>query len=303
VAAARRWRVIVLAAAAAAVLAVAGRRASAPGDATTGVNPNRALLAELADAGLPEAAFAQSPLPARLTMLDPRRARQGRWVYRRHTEIGGAVVAGEWTDTLEVRATTLRGIDAWLVRWAGRAGLQATTLDSAWVTRDSLVPLRRWRAQPRNSVTHATDYFADSIVRTVATDGRISRSVQRWPSALPQAGRLLMVTAWRFSIQLLPLRAGWRGQIGGVAEPGAGGTGTVALGFRVVGEDTVTVPAGRFDCWKVTWDVKTPPPIPPIWWVDKRSGSVIQEEISGLATSNTPARRSVTRLISVETSP
>ena len=51
-----------------------------------------------------------------------------------------------------------------------------------------------------------------------------------------------------YLMRLLPLRAGWSGSV----QAGPFGTATFRLtSLRVVGEETIRVPAGEFDCWRV----------------------------------------------------
>jgi hypothetical protein len=50
-------------------------------------------------------------------------------------------------------------------------------------------------------------------------------------------------------MQRLPLATGWSGAV----QAGPYGTATFRLtALRVVGEDTIRVPAGEYDCWRVS---------------------------------------------------
>ena len=192
--------------------------------------------------------------PALAVTVDPAQIAPGRYTY------GGRTV----TDGLHTRAFKLTTISISRTTWHGTPALIAVrdgplitrvSLDSITVSAKDLTPLH-WASwyptqKPVGSV-HA-DFVADSV--TIVMKGRIDTS---GTFAYPQrSGRLPQEWAHYLAIPSLPLAIGWHGvlEIAAPFHPHAHAyftKGWATISLRVVGRERVKVPAGVFDCWKVS---------------------------------------------------
>lgn len=222
------------------------------------MNPEtRALL--MAGSFLLATACAQEPAAPYeaappVTALGTRELQEGTWVYRVGRQGGHAMYqtvylltrAGSGEQAEWISVDSRRTPDGW------------TRADTMYYAADGLTPLRqtyhrahdgqdRWSVRVRfgsDSVDVVSDYL-----------GNRDHPPQRrtWSAQLPDDGVPSVVAAHEPALGLfvrrLPLAKGWAGSFH--AGP-IGNRSYRETSFKVVGEARVTVPAGVFDCWRVT---------------------------------------------------
>lgn len=248
---------------------------------------------------LPEAALAQAANAPHLPAIgspDGSRLRPGRWVYAwTPTKQANVREFSGMADTLTIRRGTFRDESAWLVtrRIHQVTGQGTGRFDSLYLRITDLRPLRHALLVPaldRLRVGGSMDFERDSM---------------RWQFALPGSGRPGRDTV--LTAHLAPEYATvWIGfplLLNGL-EFGAHWAGAVPMllpsidwsshdspvriywfDLRVMGREQVTVPAGRFDCWRISEtlpgykDQKTTG----VLWVDTRTGVLVKESSSAIA--------------------
>jgi hypothetical protein len=248
---------------------------------------------------LPAIAFAQGNqvkhLPA-IGPVDGTRLAQGRWVYAWIPARG--VKAGDlpaFADTVTIRRGTFRDEAVWVVtQLVVRTSGQGTgRIDSLYLNLSTLRPLR-----------HALlPYRSDRFQRWGAMD--FERDSLRWQFRLPGGGipgRDTVVTAvlpadyaavwpgfplllsgiqfvknWTGAVPMLQGSIDWSGHDSPVH--------VYWIDLRVKGRERVTVPAGTFDCWRISATIPGNEDRKSITelWVDSRSGALVKETPGGLS--------------------
>jgi hypothetical protein len=260
---------------------------------------------------LPEAALAQvagTPhLPA-IGPLDGSRLKPGRWVYAwtpTREQRGGAFP--KMADTLTIRRGTFRDDTVWVVtQLVGRTSGQGSgRLDSLYLNLSNLRPLRH------ALLAHALDRFQ----RAGAMD--LEKDTLRWRFRLPGGGipgRDTVVTAlltedyaavwsglplvlngiqfaknWAGAVPMLLPSIDWSGRDSPVH--------IYWIDLRVTRRERVTVPAGTFDCWRISQMIPGNDARKSIseLWVDSRSGVLVKEVQGGLSYS--PHGRELTAIL------
>lgn len=213
-------------------------------------------------------------LPARSEPGAPPITRvSGRRLHRGRIEF-----AQRWTDstgrqtidsrgTMEVTPSTLGALDVWRVVsvWSGNIGAygERMEVESLLVAREDLRPLTRSvHASPysRYSRINIAQLFrGDSVLGVMTAERRDSIAVrrliaQKLPVAfgpfISEAMSPVMLTAvdltmgWRHSLSLL----GWAVHPSDLYSP---------VELRVVGAERIMVPAGSFDCWRLSLETGT----------------------------------------------
>lgn len=202
-----------------------------------------ALLALLAAGALPAQQPAAAPAPAAadpLAGLSAASLQPGRWVYR------STMTRGEQSVELARRTLTVApaGDSAWLILDVAEARGQSMT-DSLLVRRRDLRPLSRAATMGplRLQATFGPDSVSGALTAPETPGAPIALAMG--PGFVANMGML------ESALTLLPLHAGWTGVVRQlVANPA--GLAVMPLELTVTGEDTVTVPAGRFPSWTVT---------------------------------------------------
>jgi hypothetical protein len=178
----------------------------------------------------------------------------GRYTYGGRTITDGLHTREFAPTTISISRTTWRGTPALIAVRDGPL-ISRVSLDSLTVSALDLAPLH-WAAwyptqKPVGSV-HA-DFVGDSV--TIVMKGRIDTT---GTFAYTQAsGRLPQEWVHYLTVPSLPLRSGWHGVLE-IAAPFHPHThayftkGWATMSLQVIGRDRVTVPAGTFDCWKVS---------------------------------------------------
>ena len=252
---------------------------------------------------LPEAALAQAAYAPHLPAIgspDGSRLSPGRWVYvwapTRESPSGAFPIM----DTVTVRRGTFRDESVWLVtRRIHRASGHGTgRLDSLYLNLSNLRPLRHALVVPG---------ALDQVRRAGSMD--FERDSLRWQfmvpgSGMPGLGRDTVVTAvlpadyatvgQGLSLLLIGIRfaKNWAGAVP-MLLPSIDWSGhdspvqVLWIDLRVTGREQVTVPAGTFDCWRISETIpgsEDPKTINEVW-VDSRSGVVVKEAPGGVSIS------------------
>lgn len=219
------------------------------------------FFASVADAA--ELPAGSHPSVAPITGIDGRRIRAGTYRFaRRWTDAAGRVTE-DAHSTIDVAATTIDGHDAWRFastwrydtpgRWGER--IDAETL---FVARDDLRPLVRVEhLAPYGRYTRihlAQRFVGDSVLGRMHAEGADAS-----PNGRPVAQRLSPTFAPFTTDALAPflfsavnVRAGWAGSLSLLGWAVRPNDLFLPLTLRVIGSDRITVPAGTFDCWKLT---------------------------------------------------
>ncbi len=219
----------------------------------------------VADAGTefffrPTEALAQEPGGRRYTTtypaaeLDLSRFTAGRWIYQTRVTIDGYVTDTVTADTMTISPESYKDTPAWRItnRWGNR---YFAARDTLLVAREGLRPLRRAGAQrraPRPGDAPASwDYTVDSSAGPLLLV-RVPRDYSG--TALPRWARPALGLLNNGYVQpllgLLRLERGLRGSVyvtWGRLWP----SDPIPFDVTVAGRETITVPAGRFDCWTV----------------------------------------------------
>ncbi len=205
--------------------------------------------------------------------LDGAAVRPGLWVYRRRP-IGGPPGRPEWIDTLSIRAGAYEGEATWNVSW--RRGSfhreQTDLVESLFVRKTDLWPLSRTYSLPGGRAVRQV-FAPESSVVISEDQGRTSVvSVSGFSSA---GGAV--ISGWgasHYLLQALPLHPRWRGNIRIIGITNDGQAIDFRLPLQVLREETITVPAGTFDCWAVAMGTQRPAFV---FWVSKRERWIVKE--------------------------
>jgi hypothetical protein len=273
---ARLWWWLAAAVAAAAAGVALLRRDTAPPLA-------RVELPDLLPA--PLVAQKSSPGAPRIGFADGSRLSPGLWILERRGA-GQINAAGQFRrDSVSIRATDYEGRPAWLFVSASdyNSGGPAKWVESAWMTRDSLRPLARvFRLRTGSRVE--TTFTGDSVVRVwEKPDGSVERIAVPTPVNPPWTdGITLIGDQVEALLRLVPLAHGWRGSYPAMAIANTGKLITLWGDLHVSGEEWITTPAGRWDCWKVSGGAPTRDDNNGYtFWVDKRTGVTVKTGGSG----------------------
>ena len=212
----------------------------------------------LADLFAPAVALAQTastagPAAPRITGVDGTRLtpRQVRFEHRLVDAAGTITVDG--VSDLSLSRTTLDGRDAWMfIELSSGRAIEAET---TYVTRTDLRPLGRLvHVRPYGSykeIVVRQRFFLDSIIGWMNTDRTIGRRIARevprkfGPYLASEGiaplflGSVVLGPTWSGSLSLV----GWAVIPNDLFFP---------VAMRVDGEERVVVPAGTFDCWRLT---------------------------------------------------
>lgn len=279
-----RRHTLLLAAAAAALTLLAA------GVASVMLHSDRVTDDRVADAAAewvfrPTEALAQEPGGRRYVGsypppdLDPSRFAPGRWVYQTRVTIDGYVTDTVTADTMTISPESYEGTPAWRItnRWGNR---YFAARDTLIVAREGLRPLRRtWfqrRASRPGDAPPSWEYPGDSSAGPLLLV-RVSRDYAGavLPTYVRPALGLVDYSYLKPTLGLLRPAPGMRGSVyvrwGGRLAP----SDPIPFDVTVAGREAITVPAGRFDCWKV--DLQVPSnKLKTTAWISVDSGWVIR---------------------------
>lgn len=200
---------------------------------------------------------AENPTPASdsfaIRSVDGSLLKPGTWVYRRRP-IGGAAGRPEWEDTVTVRAGVFNEDSAWLLihsrRYLEHGGSLTAPSETIWVRKADLWPLARTVRLAAGFVLKDV-FTADSSVSVFEADGN---TTTRAPGLSPLLGPGVMgMEGMRALLQVVPLTAEWRGSFRVLGVSRDGSAVDFRLELRVRGSEQISVPAGTFESWRVTF--------------------------------------------------
>jgi hypothetical protein len=187
----------------------------------------------------------------------------------------------EDTMALTVREAMLEGTRAWSIAWLGRTvadGKPQAHRDTAYVAAADLRLLRRdihvepYRRFQRINVHQV--FAGDSVSGHMNTEGPSigeGRSFRRLLS--PDLGPHLTETIVPMYLMAVPLGPGWRGSASLLGWAVRDDDVLVPIEFQVEAEESVAVPAGRFDCWRLSWRVSGRQLV---YWARKSDGLAVR---------------------------
>jgi len=207
----------------------------------------------------------------------------GTWVYEYSDIIDGIQRSLQVVQTERIERASYAGIPAWRSIVERHARWGTVSVDSLFVTANDLTPL--YQATHTHSVRRPEPHL---IQRRTFLAGRV---VGEFPVAASEERRTIDYAYQRsgslavadFSHLLLIVRTlllsrQWTGVVGAF---GLDDRRERSVGLRVTGDETVTVPAGTFDCWILSLagprgDIRT-------LWVDKEHGHVVRMQLDSNA--------------------
>jgi hypothetical protein len=180
------------------------------------------------------------------------RLRAGTWAYR--SQLGDDSI-GSYRYTTE--RTTLNGVPAWLLI-DGKAEPTQTRrgTDSLWTTADSMRPLMRvsLMSSGRREITFREE---DVLIGTTRNGYTTWQTVALRDTSRKQLGAIIRWPEIATMLQTAHLTPVWKGSIPMSGSGEFGMINPVWFNFKVDGSDTVSVPAGTFDAWRIGLDMKS----------------------------------------------
>ena len=203
----------------------------------------------------------------------------GQWVYRTRVIIDGYVTDSVEADTLTITPGEYRGRAVWQIanRWGWK---YFAARDTLLVDRQDLRPVRRAHPAPRVQRPGTTPPGIDFPPDTGLGPLLLARVPSTYPGTplswqvYPALGLLNFVYA-KPVLLLLPFESNWRGSLYLTFGWGQHQFGAIPLDVRVVGRETVHIPAGTFDCWRVELSVPSSRRKTTIW-VSRERGWLVQ---------------------------
>jgi hypothetical protein len=179
--------------------------------------------------------------------VDGFRLQPSRYAYRL-TVLRGGVPASAGERIVTVRETMHGEVPAWALVEV-RTVVGATTVDSVIVARGDLRPLH-WEGTTGGARLVAA-FANDTMYGAIAGPGGRSTLVSGAPR-----DAILSAAMLEAYVTLLPLQAGFTAPVRMVIVTPNGGS-TVLAQLGVDREESIEVPAGRFDCWVVSLRIGT----------------------------------------------
>jgi hypothetical protein len=155
--------------------------------------------------------------------------------------------------TVDLIATTIDGHDAWRVAHLWQFG-DVVESETLFVARASLRVLGRTaHVAPYHSyrqITIRQRVIGDSVVGWMNTERGLGRPIAR--QLPPAAGPYVTDAFAPFALSGTSLSANWSGRVALLGWAVRPEDVYFPIELRVVGEERITVPAGTFDCWRLT---------------------------------------------------
>ncbi len=246
------------------LLALPFRLSSPPAAAGT----DASSLSRIASEWLPgSVAFAQGDASrtarrfAPVSLSRPNNLRPMRLEYLRSWRDSRSREIGRVTGVITVESATIAATPAWLVvarNQGTRNGSEVFAIDSTMIARDNLRLLSHTaieRPYSRYDVMHIGQNFrGDSIVGDMHAYGTKTSSAYRLiRRKLASAnGPYIIDPLAPVILGAVGLHAGWTGSASLVGWAVRDDDVFMPIDLRVDGSEQVTVPAGRFDCWRLT---------------------------------------------------
>lgn len=206
-----------------------------------------------AEALLPSGLLAQgAPFPSYPMVSATRQIKPGEMSYAflRHGQ--------SFSDSTQVMRSRLERATwhdqpAWLMLGAPTADSPPIWRDSTWLDTVEVRQLARSVAVYRSEARIVEEFREHEVLRGYITPNGTTWTVIRREddSPNPTAGYTLRTDALNLALRRAPIERGWKGSIALVVWPYYSRLARQWYDLSVVGEETVTVPAGTFDCWKI----------------------------------------------------
>ena len=210
------------------------------------------------------AAFAQAtpvragdrPALAPVRLTAPQRLRPMSLEYeRRATDSTGAVSVSH--NSLQLVRASLNNLPAWRLTWVDRRAT-SVTVETVFVARDPIRLLRRsihMSPYSRYQRINVWQEFAtaDSVSGHMNTEGPSIGAGRRFARRLPAAFTPVTTeTVFPFFLMAAPLNRDWSGSATFLGWAVRDDDVLFPVDLVVEGEEQVTVPAGRFACWRLS---------------------------------------------------
>ena len=192
--------------------------------------------------------------PAVPLTVVPAQIQTGSYTYGGRTITDGLHTRELKPTTISINRTTWRGKRA-LVAVRDGPLITRVSLDSLTVSAKDLTPLHwvAWYPTQKPVGSLHADFTSDSV--TIVMRGRVDTAGTF--AYTQRSGRLPQEWVQYLTVPSLPLTSGWHGvlEIAAPFHPHAHAyfnRGWATMSLTVLGREPVAVPAGIFDCWKVS---------------------------------------------------
>jgi hypothetical protein len=224
--------------------------------------------------------------------LDLSRLTEGVWTYRSTTTTDGVLTEPSFLGSTRMRMArgTYDGDPAWIVTTARAFRDQRASdfADTVYIDAATLRPRYAvaygYKRRTRTVQSFSSDSGTQSITITGSMQGFYSGTMQ-----LPFPPQAVFTSDWwpsrlRLLFPAMPLARGWRGSLYSTGlfkrtEPGTLEQSAVPFDLRVRGRDRVSVPAGRFECWRVEIDQHLGDLVRWTMWVSRDRGWMVKAEL------------------------
>ncbi|MFN8653964.1 MAG: hypothetical protein U0133_18850, partial [Gemmatimonadales bacterium] len=206
-----------------------------------------------ADALLPSSLMAQGASHPSFPVVTPsREIRPGEMAY-------AYLAAGQiFTDSTPVMRSRLersnwKGEAAWLLLGGPTEDKAAEWRDSAWFDTTEVRQLARSIAVYKSNARIVEEFREHDVLRGYMTENGTSWNVIS-KEGDPQDGSggvVLRTDALNLALRRAPIDRDWKGSIALVVWPYYSKMAKQWYDLSVVGDETISVPAGTFDCWKI----------------------------------------------------
>ncbi|MFL5556997.1 MAG: hypothetical protein ACJ794_00060 [Gemmatimonadaceae bacterium] len=211
-----------------------------------------------------QVAFAQSPRRSDRPKLAPMHATGTRLrpltleLERRASDSAGRTL-GVGHISLQVSAASLGNVAAWRVVSVGRDALPRPHVDveTVYVSKADLRLVRRHiHVSPYSRFQRINvwqQFSGDSVTGRMTTDGPSIGAGRAFARQLPRAfAPFMSESVAPVFLMSMPLDREWRGSATLLGWAVRDDDVLLPIELRVEAEETITVPAGRFDCWRLS---------------------------------------------------
>jgi len=224
--------------------------------------------------------------------LDPSRLTEGVWTYGSTTTTDGVLTESSFIGSTRIRMArgTYDRDPAWIVTTARNFRNERTHdfVDTVYIDASTLRPryavVSGYKRRTRTVQSFSSERGTQSITITGPMTGFYSGTMQ-----LPFPPRAVFTSDfWPSRLRVLfpaiPLARGWQGSLYQTGLFKRTGPGTleqhaVPLDLRVRGRDRVSVPAGRFECWRVEIEQHLGESLRWTMWVSRDQGWMVKAEL------------------------
>lgn len=209
--------------------------------------------------------------------IDAAQLTPGQWTYEHFDlDMEGRRPERPVRTTIHALAeATYEGLPAWRSVTVRNLQYGHVKFDTAYVTKSNLMPLyqilhgRPGEGAGRQVFISRSFASGGVVEKATLADGRDVDTAFALPTS--DSPQLVDVEHLMLLLRLVPLSSSWSGSVPFVrwlAVPRP----LVPVGLRVVGEETVTLPIGTYDCWIL--DLRGQ--LTETWWVDKQNRWVVK---------------------------